>query len=72
MRSPMALDLYSWLTYRMSYLERLTGIPWGALQLQFGADYPYIPLGTADYFKRKALAPRFSRPSSIQRSRKVG
>ena len=54
-RSPMALDLYTWLTYRMSYLERLTEIPWGALQLQFGADYPYTPQGTAD-FKRKALA----------------
>jgi len=54
-RSPMALDLYTWLTYRMSYLERLTEIPWGALQLQFGADYPHTPQGTAD-FKRKALA----------------
>ncbi len=54
-RSPMALDLYTWLTYRMSYLERLTEIPWGALQLQFGADYPYTAQGTGD-FKRMALA----------------
>lgn len=38
-RSPMALDVYCWLTYRMSYLRRPTVIPWEALQMQFGADY---------------------------------
>lgn len=38
-RSPMALDVYCWLTYRMSYLKRPTVIPWEALQMQFGADY---------------------------------
>jgi hypothetical protein len=38
-RSPMALDIYCWLTHRMSYLKRRTIIPWPALQLQFGADY---------------------------------
>lgn len=38
-RSPMALDLYAWLTYRMSYLSRTTEIPWGALAAQFGSDY---------------------------------
>jgi hypothetical protein len=38
-RSPMALDIYSWLTYRMSYLRSRTCIPWRALELQFGADY---------------------------------
>ena len=38
-RSPMALDIYPWLTYRLSYLKRLTVIPWAALQMQFGADY---------------------------------
>lgn len=37
--SPMALDIYPWLTYRMSYLKRPTVIPWAALQRQFGADY---------------------------------
>lgn len=37
--SPMALDIYVWLTYRLSYLKRPTVIPWGALQLQFGAEY---------------------------------
>jgi hypothetical protein len=38
-RSPLALDLYTWLTYRMSYLSRQTEIPWQALAAQFGADY---------------------------------
>lgn len=38
-RSPMALDMYVWLTYRMSYLRKPTTIPWGALEAQFGADY---------------------------------
>lgn len=38
-RSPMALDIYCWLTYRMSYLSKQTQIPWGALKAQFGADY---------------------------------
>lgn len=38
-KSPMALDIYTWLTYRMSYLKRPTNIPWPLLQMQFGADY---------------------------------
>ena len=38
-RSPMALDIYCWLTYRMSYLKSNTCIPWGALEVQFGSEY---------------------------------
>lgn len=38
-RSPLALDIYVWLTYRMSYLKRPCLIPWRSLQSQFGADY---------------------------------
>ncbi len=38
-RSPLALDIYCWLTYRLSYLRKPTDIPWAVLQLQFGADY---------------------------------
>lgn len=38
-KSPMALDIYCWLTYRSSYAKRPTTIPWGALAMQFGADY---------------------------------
>ena len=36
--SPLAIDIYVWLTYRMSYLRRPSLIPWLALQNQFGAD----------------------------------
>ena len=54
-RSPMALDIYCWLTYRMSYLRKSTMIPWEALQMQFGAGYPFTPQGKRD-FKKAFLA----------------
>lgn len=38
-KSPMALDIYCWLTYRMSYLKNKTTIPWAVLEIQFGSDY---------------------------------
>jgi hypothetical protein len=38
-KSPMALDIYIWMTYRMSYLTKPITIPWDKLQLQFGSDY---------------------------------
>jgi hypothetical protein len=52
-RSPMAIDIYMWLTYRMSYLKRPITIPWEALETQFGADYKH----TYDFRKKflKAL-----------------
>lgn len=51
MRSPMALDVYTWLTYRMSYLSKQTEIPWAVLQTQFGADYRTTPQGVRDFKK---------------------
>ena len=38
-RSPLAIDLYVWLTYRMSYLRKPTLVPWKSLEAQFGAGY---------------------------------
>lgn len=38
-QSSLAIDIYCWLTYRMSYLKKQTMIPWETLQKQFGADY---------------------------------
>lgn len=36
--SPLAMDVYAWLTYRMSYLRKQTPpIPWEALYMQFGS-----------------------------------
>jgi hypothetical protein len=49
-RSPLALDIYTWLTYRMSYLEEPTVVPWAALQGQFGAEF-----GRTRKFKEKFL-----------------
>jgi len=51
-RSPMALDLYQWLTHRMSYLDTPTTIPWEALRLQFGVSQS-VPLRSfKPWFKR--------------------
>ena len=38
-RSPLALDIYIWLTFRTSYLKNTTAITWEQLQTQFGAEY---------------------------------
>ncbi len=51
MGSPLALDLYTWLTYRMSYLRKPTLVPWQGLQAQLGADY-----ARPRDFRRAALA----------------
>ena len=53
-RSPLALDVYCWLTYRMSYLRKPVEIPWPALQIQFGADYASDEQGLRN-FKKKFL-----------------
>lgn len=52
--SPLALDIYMWLTHRMSYLSRRTTIPWIALAGQFGAGYASNEQGLRD-FKRAFL-----------------
>ncbi len=46
-RSPMALDIYCWLTYRLSYLKAPTAIHWKLLAMQFGSSY-----GRTDDFKQ--------------------
>lgn len=57
-RSPMALDVYAWLSYRMFTLNRSRRsevlIPWELLQMQFGAGYPDTTRGRLD-FKRAFL-----------------
>jgi hypothetical protein len=47
-KSPMALDIYCWLTHRLSYLKTKTSIPWECLQVQFGSDYNRV----SDFKKR--------------------
>ena len=48
-RSPLGLDIYTWLTYRVSYMKEPTVISWKQLHAQFGADYHSV-----DEFARKA------------------
>ena len=38
-RSPLGLDLYAWLTYRMATLEATATVGWPALEAQFGSEY---------------------------------
>ena len=58
--SPLAMDTYLWLTYRLSYLQRATHpIPWEPLMMQFGANYTGIDGQAVRDFKKgflKALA----------------
>ncbi len=35
----LAIDIYTWLAHRMSYLRGSTRIPWPMLELQFGSQY---------------------------------
>lgn len=53
-QSPLALDIYVWLTHRMSYLSKRTTIPWVSLSGQFGAGYALTDQGLRD-FKRAFL-----------------
>ena len=38
-RSPLALDLYAWLTYRMANLEESATVTWPSIEAQFGSEY---------------------------------
>ena len=49
-QSPMALDIYTWLTYRTSYLKKTTVVPWSSLAMQFGSNYSELR-----FFKRAFL-----------------
>ena len=50
-RSPLALDIYCWLTYRLSYLKETTMIAWSTLKLQFGANYSSGAQGERNFKK---------------------
>ncbi len=57
-RSPLALDVYAWVSYRIYTLNRSRRdsvlIPWASLQMQFGSGYAMTPRGRLD-FKRAFL-----------------
>ena len=50
-RSPLALDLYAWATWRVFKLSKSAFIPWEGLMQQMGSEYSDI-----DNFVRKAKA----------------
>lgn len=51
-QSPMALDIYCWLTHRMSYLSKPLLIPWEILKMQFGSEHKLIKHFKADFSKQ--------------------
>lgn len=53
--TPMAIDIYTWLTHRNYYLRKDTLIPWKSLQMQFGSDYADTRQGKND-FKRAMIS----------------
>lgn len=55
-KSPLAMDIYTWLTYRMFVLRRSgrpsAFVPWAGLKAQFGVGYPDTDQGFRDFKKR--------------------
>jgi hypothetical protein len=54
--NPLAMDVYTWLSYRLSYTERRSRpIPWESLMMQFGSGYNMTDVGQAVRDFRKAF-----------------
>jgi hypothetical protein len=54
--SPLAMDVYTWLTYRMSYTQRRSHpIAWALLMMQFGCGYGTEPDQAVRDFKKAFL-----------------
>lgn len=68
-KSPLSIDIYSWLTYRMSYLRDQTIIPWEVLQLQFGSDYATDAQGVRNF--KKAFLRELKKVTLIYREAKL-
>jgi hypothetical protein len=51
-RSPLQMDIYVWLTYRMSYLKKAVLISWENMKAQFGGQYADDGQGLRDFKKR--------------------
>ena len=50
-QSPLALDLYAWVTWRVFKLDKAAFIPWKGLMDQMGSEY-----ARSDNFSKKAKA----------------
>ena len=74
--SPMAMDIYCWLTFRMSYITKTQYIPFTLLQKQFGSGYPFDKKGRNNFqirFKRglKKVQKHFEFTAEIARGRLI-
>ena len=54
-RSPLGLDLYMWLTYRLFSLTAPLRLTWRQLYRQFGANPAQTDKRTVDYFRTHVL-----------------
>lgn len=52
LRAPLAMDIYVWLTHRLSYLSKDICVPWNDLYLQFGSDYAELKTFKFNFKKR--------------------
>jgi len=66
--SPLAMDLYTWLTYRMSRKPSNKPIPWESLMMQFGSAYT---TNQAHRDFKKAFIPALKKVLFIYHSAKV-
>ena len=64
-RSPLGIDIYVWLTYRMSFLRKDMRITWPGLQAQFGAGYPMTVRGQCDF--RSAFRKQLKKVMTVYR-----
>jgi len=49
LRSPLAIDIYIWLTYRYNSISRPTPVTWKQLKWQFGANYADTEAGLSAF-----------------------
>ncbi|MFC9999652.1 replication protein RepA [Nocardia sp. NPDC127526] len=67
--SPMRLDIYTWLTYRMSRLKRPTTVPWAALKGQFGSELADTKQG--NYQFKRDFKKRLAEVTTVYREANV-
>jgi hypothetical protein len=75
-KSPIAMDIYCWLTFRMSYITKTQYIPFTLLQRQFGSCYPFDKKGRSNFqvnFKKglKKVQKHFEFTAEIARGRLI-
>ncbi|MFO0433052.1 MAG: replication protein RepA [bacterium] len=68
--SPMAIDIYCWLTYRSAILQRNTMVPWESLYQQFGSDSH--PLKFRENFLSKLKEVSLVYPGAIVKPDRAG